>query len=52
MNSLKKNGLIKARKLYNWFRFTDDLNMINHGGEFENNFNKNYLEELQFNKED
>ena len=26
MNELKKNDLIKARKLFNMFRFIDDLN--------------------------
>ena len=35
MNELKKNDLIKARKLCNIFRFIDDLNSINDVGEFE-----------------
>ena len=34
MNKLMKNNLIKARKLFNVFRFIDDLNSINDGGEF------------------
>ena len=38
MNELKKNDLIKARKLCNIFRFIDDLNSINDGGEFESNY--------------
>ena len=50
MNELKKNDLIKARKLYNIFRFIDDLNSINDGGEFESNY-LTYSEELQLGKE-
>ena len=51
MNELKKNDLIKARKLCNIFRFIDDLNSINDGGEFESSFSKIYPEELQLGKE-
>ena len=51
MNKLKKNDLIKTRKLCNIFRFIDDLNSINDGGEFENNFSNICPEELQLNKE-
>ena len=51
MNELKKNDLIKARKLCNIFRFIDDLNSINDGGEFESNFSKIYPEESQLSKE-
>ena len=51
INELKKNDLIKARKLCNIFRFIDDLNSINDGGEFESNFSKIYPEELQLSKE-
>ena len=47
MNELKKNDLIKARKLYNIFRLIDDLNCINDGGKFESSFSKIYPEELQ-----
>ena len=46
MNELQKNDLIKARKLCNTFRFIDDLNTNNDGGEFESNFSKIYPEEL------
>ena len=46
-NELKKNDLIKARKLCNIFRFIDDLNSINDGGEFESNYSNIYPEELQ-----
>ena len=35
VNELKKNVLIKARKLCNIFRLIDDLNSINVGGEYE-----------------
>ena len=38
MDKLKKNVLIKARKLCNIFRFIDDLNSISDGGEFERKF--------------
>ena len=51
MNELKKNDLIKARKLCNIFRFIDDLNSINDGEEFESNFSKIHHEELQLNRE-
>lgn len=33
MNEIKKNDLIKARKLFNILRFIDDLYSINCGGE-------------------
>ena len=48
MNELKKNDLIKARNI---FRFIDDLNSINDGGEFESNYSYIYPEELQLGKE-
>ena len=51
MNKLKKNYLIKARKLCNIFRFIDDLNSINDGGELESNYSNMYPEELQLGKE-
>ena len=51
MNELKKNDLIKARKVCNIFRFIDDLNSINDGGEFESNYYNIYPEELQLGKE-
>ena len=51
MNELKKNDLIKARKLGNIFRFIYDLNSINDGGEFGRSFSKIYPEELQLGKE-
>ena len=47
MNELKKNDLIKAKKLCNIFRFLDDLNSIDDGGEFESNYSNIYPEELQ-----
>ena len=52
MTELKKNDLIKARLLgCNIFRFIDDLNSINDGGEFESNYSNIYPEELQLSKE-
>ena len=51
MNELKKNDLIKAKKLRNILRFIDDLNSINDGREFESNFSKICPEELQLSKE-
>ena len=51
MNELKKNDLIKARKFCNIFRFIDDLNSINDGGEFENSYSNIYPEELLLGKE-
>ena len=51
MNELKKNNLIKARKLCNIFRFIDDLNSINGGGEFESSYSNIYPEELQLGTE-
>ena len=39
MNELKKNDLIKARTLCcNIFRFIDDLNSVNDGGEYESSY--------------
>ena len=51
MNELRKNDLIKARKLCNIFRFINDLNSIDDGGEFESNYSNIYPEELQLDKE-
>ena len=51
MNELKKDDLIKARKLCNIFRFIDDLNTISDGGEFESSYSNIYTEELQLGKE-
>ena len=51
MNELKKKDLIRARKLCNIFRFIDDLNTINDAGEFENNYQHIYPEELELGKE-
>ena len=45
------NDLTRATKIRNLFRFIDDLNMINDGGKFENNFKDIYSEELQLNKD-
>ena len=50
-NKLKKNSLIKARKLYNIFRFIDDLNSINDGAEFVSNYSDTCPEDLQLNKQ-
>ena len=46
MNELKKNDLIKVRKLCKLFRFIDDLNSINDAGEFESDYSNIYPEEL------
>ena len=51
MNKLKKNDLIKVRKLCNILRFIDDLNSINDGEEFESRYSNIYPEELQLDKE-
>ena len=51
MNELKKNDLIKDRKFCNIFRFIDELNSINDGGDFESNYSNIYPEELQLGKE-
>ena len=51
MNELKIKDLIRARKLCNIFRFIDDLNAINDAGEFENNYQHIYPEELELGKE-
>ena len=50
MSELNKNGLFKARKICNVFRFIDDLNSINDGGKFESNYSNIYPEELQLGK--
>ena len=51
MHELKKNDVIKARKLCNIFGFIDDLNSINDGGEFKSSYSNIYPEELQLGKE-
>ena len=51
MNELKKNDLIRARKLCSIFRFIDDLNSLNDGGEFVTNYSNIYPEELKLRKE-
>ena len=51
MKKLKKNDLIKAKKLCNIFGFIDDLKSINDSGEFASNFSKIHPEELQLLKE-
>ena len=33
MNSLKQNDLVRARKIFNLFRFMDDINVTNDGVE-------------------
>ena len=43
MNELKENDLIKVRKLRNIFRFIDDLNSINDGGELKSNYSNTTL---------
>ena len=50
MNELKKNDLIKARKLYIIFRFIDDSISIIGGGEFQSIYCRIYLEELEIGK--
>ena len=44
MNELKKNDLIKARTFCNIFRFIDELNSINDGGDFKSNYSNTYAE--------
>ena len=51
MHKLKKDDLIKAIQLCNIFRFIDDLNSINDGGEFESNYCDIYRDELELCKE-
>ena len=51
MSELNKNGLFKARKICNIFRFIDDLNSINDGGKLEGNYSNIYPEELQLGRE-
>ena len=51
MSEVKKNDLIKTRKPCNIFRFINDLNSINDGGEFQNSDFNIYTEELQLDKE-
>ena len=47
MNEIKKNDLIKARKLCNFFRFIDNLNSINDGGNLETSYSNICPEELE-----
>ena len=50
-NELKKNDLIKGRKLFNIFRFIGDLISINNGGEIKSNYFNIFPEEFQLGKE-
>ena len=50
-NKLKKDHLIRARKVSNIFRFIDDLNAINDGVELEKTYCSIYPEELGLAKE-
>ena len=51
VDELKKNDLIKARKVCNIFRFINDLNSINDSGEYESSYSNIYPEELQLGEE-
>ena len=51
LKELKKTNLVKARKFSNTFRFIDDLNAMNDGGLFEQNFKDIYPPELELKKE-
>ena len=46
LKRLKKVNLRKARKFGNVFRFIDDLDAMNDGGEFSNCFKEIYPKEL------
>ena len=41
-SNFKKNDLIRDRKLCNMFRFIDGRNVLNNGGEYDNNFKDIY----------
>ena len=47
INEIKRNDLIRARKLCNIFGFIDNLNIFNDNGEFETNWNDIYPAELE-----
>ena len=51
LNKTKKSNNILARKFGKTFRFIDDLNAINDGGEFEKIFSEIYPPELELKKE-
>ena len=51
MNEIKKNGIIKARKLCNIFRFINNLNSINDGGGFETIYCNIYPKEFECSNE-
>ena len=51
MNELKKNDLIKERKLGIISRFINDLNSMNDGRNFESSYSNIYPEKLQLGKE-
>ena len=51
MLQLKKKDIRRARKYCNVFRFIDDLNAMNDGGEFAANFHNIYPQELELSKE-
>ena len=51
IKDLQIKDLTKPRKLFNVFRFIDDLNTINDAGIFESTFRDTYLEELELSRE-
>ena len=51
VKSLMKRDLSRARRFGNTFRFIDDLNAINDGGEFERCYRDIYPEEMELGKE-
>ena len=51
MNEIKKNDVIKTRKICNIFRFINDVNSVNDGWEFESSYCNIYLKELKPSKE-
>ena len=51
LKKTKKSNNILARKFGKTFRFIDDLNTINDGGEFEKHWTEIYPSELELKKE-
>ena len=51
LKEIKKSDLHRARQFGNTFRFIDDLNAMNDGGEFERSFKEIYPIELELKKE-
>ena len=51
LKKVQRTDLRRGRRFSNTFRFIDDLNAINDGGEFQSSYGEIYLPELELGRE-